>query len=266
MPLIQRIPGVNFTDTSLPLLRRDSIVNAGTVFAYDFKDTYCWPSQTAPTNGTAVKNLADGLADGTAEINGGNSFGFSGGGVVMSAPTLSSAARRINFPTAARLPAGNQGLLFIIWLRQDTQTNPGDAALIAGHTYQAGSESQYFASRNGSTSQLRISCNAVHTNVAEPAVGVLTQLAVARIPNGSGGFLVRAFMNGAQAGADQTDAFATLRQPVNGSLTCSLAGGGGFQQTWCGKVYRVVLEDLGVSGASALAQVQVDYAANASRF
>lgn len=83
MPLVVNLAGTSFSDTSLPILYRDPMVAAGTQFLFDFKNTYSWSGQNAPTNGAVFKNLVNGGAD--AAWANGAADGYAGGGAVISA-------------------------------------------------------------------------------------------------------------------------------------------------------------------------------------
>ena len=80
MSLITRIPGVTFTDNTLPKLYRDSIITPGTKWLYDAGDTYSFAKQATPTPGTDVwKSLTETPADAAfagalAFANGGFNF------------------------------------------------------------------------------------------------------------------------------------------------------------------------------------------------
>lgn len=266
MTLILKAAGVTFTDATLPVLYRDSIINANTLYCLDFADTFCWPAQAAPANGAVLNNLTPTGSAASATLGTSKTLGFSGGGFVFDAQT----AQAITLPAEGLLTAANTGFLFTTWLKHGTQSNPTDFSMVAGNTYQTGAENQYCVSYQGSTDTYRLYCDASVVQSTGHAVGDKIQFAIAYLPDGSGGYKLRGYKNGARIGSEVATAGA-LNVPVTTGKANNIGGPAGFTETWCGSVFRLFLENLSgqsaaVAAAQADAQVAKDYAANASRF
>ena len=70
-PVLIRAPGTGIGQ----ILGRDPAVNDGTLFAFDFADTYCWPDQASAPDGSEFINLID--SGGSAFVNtSGPAIGF----------------------------------------------------------------------------------------------------------------------------------------------------------------------------------------------
>lgn len=275
MPIIIRIPDVQFTDSSLPILGRDPMLTPGSRFILDFADPYCWPSQAAPSaNGQVVKNLVESKADASIYFSPGQAPGFSGGGLTLGA----RAEQGVAIPdSVGMLASNNDGFLYSIWLKHGVQVNKVSQSLVAGNTYQTGAENQYACAYVADTNVYRMYADGARNgDVAGIEVGQIVQLAIAYLPDGSGGHKVRLYKNGAQLFAD-SPAVGPLNIPVNVGRTCSIGrnsvGAGGFVQEWVGSVFRNWLEDISLAqpvvaqrAAYADAQVAKDYAQNLGRF
>ena len=275
MTLIIRIPDVVFTDASLPILGRDTMLSAGAKFIYDFADSYCWPSQAAPTsNGQVVKNLVESMEDASIYFSPGQAPGFAGGGLTLGVP----AEQGVAIPdSVGMLASNNDGFLYSIWLKHGEQLNKASQSLVAGNTYQSNIENQYACAYLADTGVYRMYADGERNgDVTGIAVGQIVQLAIAYLPDGAGGHKIRLYKNGAPFLADKA-VVGPLNIPVNAARTNSIGrnstGAGGFVQEWVGTVFRNWLEDLSVSqpnaaqrAAYADAQVAKDYAQNVGRF
>lgn len=273
--LVIRLPGVTFSDESLPILGRDPLLAAGSKFIFDFADSYCWPSQAAPVaNGQVVKNLVESKADASIYFSPGQAPGFAGGGLTFGV----RAEEGVAIPdSVGMLASNNDGFLYSIWLKHGVQVNKASQSLVAGNTYQTGAENQYACAYLADTDVYRMYADGARNgDVTGIAVGQIVQLAIAYLPDGSGGHKVRLYKNGAPYLADAA-AVGPLNIPVNIGRTNSIGrnstGAGGFVQEWVGTVFRNWLEDLSVSqpnatqrAAYADAQVAKDYAQNVGRF
>lgn len=90
------------TDTSLPILRRDTLLegaNNGVLWVFDIASRYSYAAQAAPANGAVVKNLDETGNDGTVVVQTGDAPSFSGGGIDLSGTT--KVGNYINGPSAA---------------------------------------------------------------------------------------------------------------------------------------------------------------------
>ena len=273
--LVIRLPGVTFSDESLPILGRDPLLAAGSKFIFDFADSYCWPSQAAPiANGQAVRNLVETKADASIYFTPGQSPGFSGGGLTFGVRTEEG----VVIPdSVGMLGSNSDGFLYSIWLKHGVQVNKVSQSLVAGNTYQTGIENQYACAYLADTGVYRMYADGERNgDVTDIAVGQIVQLAIAYLPDGAGGHKIRLYKNGAPFLADKA-VVGPLNIPVSVGRTSSIGrnstGTGGFVQEWVGSVFRNWLEDLSVSqpnstqrAAYADAQVAKDYVQNLGRF
>ncbi|RQR81460.1 MULTISPECIES: hypothetical protein [unclassified Burkholderia] len=268
MSLILKISDVAFTDATLPKLQRDSVVDAGTKFLFDFADAYGWPKQAAPVNGDQFVNLVDGGAPATTVLSGGSTMTFGGGGIGFDQESNEG----ILLPNSGNLPANNKGFLFALWMKHGTPIDSTTVAAVGGYANQSGQYCQYAISGINSSGIYGLQCNGSRVNFAYPAVGSIHQLAMAVVKSGTN-MVLRGYADGAQIGADVVlGAVATWQLPQP-----SGAGSGvmpqpelgfmsGFGQSWVGSIYRTYLNDIGATGADPLAIVQADFAANSGRF
>ena len=275
MTLIIRIPGVTFSDQTLPILSRDAMIAAGSKFIYDFADSYCWPTQAAPlSTGESVKNLVDGASAANIYLANGATLGFAGGGLTFD----SQADEGVNIPdSVGMLASNNDGFLYCVWLKHGAQTNVVSQSLVAGNTYQTGAENQYACSYLGDTGVYRMTVDGARNgDIPGIVVGQVVQLAVAYLPDGVGGHKIRSYKNGVPFLAD-VPTIGALNVPISTARTNAIgrnsSGAGGFVQEWVGTVFRNWLEDLSLSqptatlrSAYADAQVAKDYAQNVGRF
>lgn len=273
MTLILRIPGSSFTDDTLPTLSRDSIIQGGTKFVYDFANSYSWAKQAAPVNGDVVKSLLPGAADATVYIGSGATMQFTGGGFRFDNELLEG----VTIPdSAGMLSSSNAGFIYTVWVKHLAQISNNNQALIAGNTYGTGLENQYSCSYVWSDNTYRMTADNIRPGTIVLAVNEIAQLSIAYLPDGAGGFKVRGYKNGVKVGTD-----TATTPPLNVPVTTGRAAGIGnslnqssqFSHDWTGVVFRTWLENIEVSqpestlrAAYADAQVAKDYAQNIGRF
>ncbi|HDR9028757.1 TPA: hypothetical protein QDB14_002957 [Burkholderia vietnamiensis] len=268
MSLILKISDVAFTDATLPKLQRDSVVDAGTKFLFDFADAYGWPKQAAPINGDQFVNFVDGGAPATTVLSGGSTMTFGGGGIGFDEESNEG----ILLPVSGKLPANNKGFLFVLWIKHGTPIDTTSIGAVAGYAYQNGTFCQYaIQSGNNSGGAYKLYCKGSNVAFPYPAVGSIHQLGMAVVKSGTN-MVLRGYADGAQIGADAilgaadtwllpqpADSGGAMPQPELGFVT-------GFAQNWVGSMYRTFLTDIGATGADPLAIVQADFAANSGRF
>lgn len=265
MSLILKITDTTFTDATLPVLQRDGLVDAGMKFLFDFADPYCWPKQAAPVNGDQFTNFVSGGASAVTALAGGSTMTFAAGGVGFDTESNEG----IVLPPSGNLPANNQGFVFCIWLKHLAQADQTSVTAVGGYSYQLGTGNQYAIVGHNASSTYRMYAQGGNVAVPFPANGAILQLATALVKVGSN-IVQRAYMNGAQVGADAIAGQAatfSLNQVSSAQMPSPelgfLAGAG---QGWCGSIYRTYLTDIGATGADPLAILQADYAANSARF
>ncbi|RDK01427.1 hypothetical protein [Paraburkholderia lacunae] len=265
MSLILKITDTTFTDATLPVLQRDGLVDAGMKFLFDFADPYCWPKQAAPVNNDQFTNLVSGGAAAVTFLAAPSTMTFATGGIGFDTETNEG----ILLPNSGNLPANNQGFVFCIWLKHLAQADQTSVSAVGGYSYQLGTSNQYAIIGQNSSNTYRMYANGQSVSVPFPANGAILQLAVAVVKVGSN-MVLRAYMNGAQYGADVGLGAAStfsLNQVASAQMACPelgfLAGAG---QGWVGSIYRTWLDDTGSTGVDPLAILQADYAVNSARF
>lgn len=265
MSLILKITDTTFTDATLPVLQRDGLVDAGMKFLFDFADPYCWPKQAAPVNNDQFTNFVSGGASAVTALSGGSTMTFATGGVGFDIESNEG----IVLPPSGNLPANNQGFVFCIWLKHLAQADQVNVPAVGGYSYQLGTNNQYAIISHNASGSYRMYANGNNVVVPFPANGAILQLATAIVKVGSN-MVFRAYMNGAQTGADTVLGAAStfsLNQLPDGMMPSPELGYlAGASQGWIGNIYRTWLNDTGSMGVDPLAIVQADYAANNGRF
>lgn len=255
MTQVSKLTGVTFTDATLPLLYRDSMINPGTLACFDFKNPYCWPTGVVPAAGTAVPNgtVFNNLVPGGPTLTvSGSTMTYNGtGGLVFDSSTTLSLGNNYNFATT------NANFAIYTWYKQSAAANTY-GQYVGRSTNGNAPNCQYrFDYGNGGLSpRLTVGGATSTTTVNTSGAGSLNtvyQYCGTRV-----GTQVSFYRNGLQT-QTSTMTDTTLANPTISNM---VLGGDVFK----GAIYRLVIEDLTVSGKNALSQVQADYAANASRF
>lgn len=112
MTLITKIPGVVFTDKTLPKLYRDSIITAGTKFCLDSADLYSYPKQSTPTAG--LDTWGDLSPNANQASFAGQAAVFSGGGFTYN-PQVSGSY--LSLPASGKSLADATGFMFGCWIK-----------------------------------------------------------------------------------------------------------------------------------------------------
>lgn len=246
MALIQRVPGVTFTNT-LPKLYRDQVINAGTLQLYDALDTFSWPSQAAGPG--TLNNLVDGGASAavSSTVLFDNGFRFVDTG---------SGADLITLPASAQPTATEPGFLFLLWLKRDaTQVNTMTAA-VAGASTSNTNGYRITSASNGAIGLGFCNPETFYNTVADQVY----QFAISakrRVDNSGydfsfwqdGGLLLTSFRAGD---------FVPAGTPRIGAL------GGTYQTNWKGVVFRSMFDSLSAKTAQEI--VELDYEKNVGRF
>lgn len=246
MALIQRVPGVTFSNT-LPKLYRDEVINAGTLQLYDALDTFSWASQAAGPG--TLNNLADVVdpASVSSTIAFDNGFRFVDTG---------SGADLITLPASAQPAADEPGFLFLLWLKRDTtQVNTLNAAVAGAST---GNTNGYrITSASNGAIGLGFCAPENFYNTVADQVYQFGISAKRRVDNSGydwafwrDGVLLT---SGFRAGD-----FVPAGSPRIGAL------GGTYQTNWKGVVFRTIFDDLSVKTAQEI--VELDYEKNSGRF
>lgn len=111
MTLLLRVPGISFTDTTIPILRNDRIANNGTLDIFDALDAdVSWPAQADPIEGT----------DTWKSLIGSNSAEFAGTVGWSNGFTLDATADTITLPATFKRGAAENGVVSF-WIKFGTQ-------------------------------------------------------------------------------------------------------------------------------------------------
>lgn len=110
------------------LLQPDIAMTEGSVFAFDFSDVRCWPTQANAPDGTTFANLLDGGSVATVNSSG-YTMVFNTDGFRFS---VGSTAQTIDLPTAANMAGATDGFAVSCWISAETQTQAAKAR-VAGY-------------------------------------------------------------------------------------------------------------------------------------
>jgi hypothetical protein len=261
------------TDTSLPILYRDTIIDPYTKYVYDALDTASWPSQAAPTTGQVISSLTNNAAD--ASFLEPDLPGFSGGFVftesaVVSPSGIATKTERIILPESAKIAASSVGFASAIWIKH-TGGTAGKQMQIAGWHHGLTGPWGIYKQDNTYT----LICDGNTTNRTGIAPDVVHQIVVGRVSNGAGGYQVRYYVDGVLVDADTGN--ATVSQPSTVPSQArigympNVGTSSSIGATLNGKIYRAWLSDaettVGVFTAAYLdALVAGDWADNRARF
>jgi hypothetical protein len=249
------------TDSTLPYLEADAIINTGTKFVFDFADPSCWAAQRAPLNNETFVNLVRGGNVATAVVPATQSIGFVNGGLVSSA---ASAGERVLLPVEAKLATTTQSFLFAVWIKHNATQLAGALHAVAGWANnQLGADNVYSMAYNATIGRYEFFLNGAGSVYVPTGDGQIIQMVMGLIKVGSL-YYRRLYINGARQGADVLIAYTALNQTTNSSPQLGFVGG--HVNDWNGTIYRSWLEDTGLSGANPDTQVALDYAENSARF
>lgn len=107
-----------FTDTSISPLVSDKAVSRGTRLLFDFSNVYCNPNPVGPLQlGAEFKNLVDGAP--TAKISGASTFSLTnnGGARGITAPQSSSNGQIIDLGNSYSLHASSHSFVALVWVK-----------------------------------------------------------------------------------------------------------------------------------------------------
>lgn len=258
MPSIIERMTTAITDTTRPKMYRDPVINAGTLALFDFLDGYCNPVADGNiANGAVFKNLVPGGADGAAEINGpGNTFisnAVGKAGLVFSG-VGSGVINRINLGLAAayNLNTSQHEFIFCTWSKEPTTGYSTGEALIAGKL-TAGNNAIYDTNVGaGGISKAYVAGGTLLSPATNAGLGSPRHVAL-HWKNGQ----QRLYVNNVLAAS----AVATTALPDHSAAPLQI-GSSYTKMTF----YRMLLEDIAVSGADPAAQIAADYARGVGRF
>jgi hypothetical protein len=257
-----------FTDASLARLYLDPILNKGSMYLFDFSNPLSNPNPDgALAGGATFKNLVDGGADGVyTPATGGNSATISVAnaagktGLVSSGQTGAIALPPLVTLGAPGAAIGTDEFLAILWMKTTGNPFQGVPVLLDGTPASPGAGLIQYAytlyaapGTGGPTIQAgtRIGGGALQGPALPGAPGAVRQIALSMV-----GGTTRVYSNGALVGSLAGTANPIAATGVSPRLDLSVPS----------TMYRAYAERLTLSGRTALAAVQADYALNNGRF
>jgi len=258
MTLITKIPGVVFTDATLPILYKDASINSGTLFAYDIHPS-SYLLQSAPANGTPWNDLTYNSNNASFTIATANSIGFSNGFTF----NPDASGNYLTLPASGKAAANQDGYLFILWIKP-TGVSANSSAAIAGCA-QSTIVSQWVIDNGSADSgSYRITGPPLIRYSFTPTINAVYQIAIA-VKLVTGIYQMTVYINGAQVYTASTG-LTTLPQPT--TLNPIIGPVTGFTDGAKFTLYRILGYNTSVFAdmAAVTTQVAADYAANIGRF
>jgi len=260
MTLITKIPGVTFTDTTLPKLYRDSIITAGTKFCFDAGDTYSYAKQDTPVAG--VDTWLD-LSPNAASATFGSACPFDADGFTTS--TVTNVATGIQLPASGKFGPTPAGFVFTYWfkyLAASTSFYPAFVGLSDGTTTGT---NQYSIDNGNNSGIIRAMVDSYSAQFAG-IPGSIYQLALAAKLLGNGTYQLMIFKDGALLATSSPG--RTVLGQSSGMTHPVIGASGGFAHAQNQKVFRCWYDDTSTLAdqAAITALVLKDYNANVGRF
>jgi hypothetical protein len=264
--IVFKSPGAS-TDTSLPQVKKDAVLNAGSLFLIDFLRLGCWnPATDVVANNAPVRNLVSGAPAASLQIPAAGDLTFVAGLGMQLRATVALGRLQIGAANAYFQGATvGQDLLMTAWVTYPATDPGGHIGRLIEHgtlaTYSSDGPSLAARYTAGGDMYGRMD-NASGNGSAAGGVGSPAgkhQFAVAKV--GTNCLLYRDGVLKATV-ALGTPALAANANPLsfgNGHVAGQYAVPGAI-------LHRVYGENLTVSGATAGAQVALDYAQNSARF
>lgn len=255
MALILKTVGVSFTNSSLPVLRRDSIANAGTLDILDALDSYSWSKQSAPSVSDTWVSL---IGSNTGSFAG--TVGFSAGFTTNEAASAAG-GDMITLPDTFRFTTGQERCV-IVWMKPGTQPTFVGTHPLFGWGKTGTADSPYVMYMNSANNV--ITTTGIHGGTKiltlPVTIGAVQQFAFSFEIIG-GNYTVKVFKNGSLS-----DTFASGVSVVAKTGRNAECAGSGYHNRnyFAGTFYRAVSDDLSVVTPEAL--VAADYAAYSGRF
>lgn len=258
MTLITKIPGTPFTGAAKPKLYREPLINAGTLYCYDFLDPYTNPGADGVfLAGTALNSL--GPAAGTGTVTGSAGIANLAGKAGLSMPGAGGGTVSIGSNGQYDLSSTNAEFLVILWLKLPADYLTTNYLPVAHNSTGATNPAQWWLDLDwgGKTPRFSVGTGAGAYSLSAGAsltVGAPAQVAMRWKSTG----LMEVHINAALSSAVATAGPKTLQSAATTvpKLRSDIKG----------TIYRLYQENLSISGKSAAAQIAADYAANVGRF
>jgi len=257
-----RSVGSNFSNPLIPKLEKDSMINNGTLYVFDFKNNNSFPLQANAPAGTPIINLVTGGINGSV-TSGSSVLNFENGGLMFPG----NSASVIGFPSDNdfNLSALNPNFYMTIWVKvksTDFSTSPF-TRIIGRYSINSNADLFQFAIESGAAGvrpRAIVSTESAAVQVTDAAD--ITKDVVVQLGLSYEGTTVKKYINGGVVATFPLARGTRLGNPTTGTAKSFLIGG----SSWKGVIYRTVLENTTVSGKSCDAQVLADYTKNNTRF
>ena len=259
MTIITKIPGITFTDATLPKLYRDTAITAGTKFLFDSLDTFSFPKQASPIAGADVwADLTPNAAN--ASFSAGNVFGL--GGFTFE-PV---AAQKISLPASGKSGANAAGFLFGIWIKHLAASATAFSGVTGMCDSTTASGNQYSLDTGPAGSgnyRMTVMGNTGH--IFSPAVGSIQQFVFGAKKLGNGTYDNYFWRNGVLVANSNPGAIA-IGVPAASVPAIGILGGFGGGANF--RAFRAFHDDLStLSDLPAMTALALkDYNANVGRF
>jgi len=246
--------GIAVNDYSLPVLSSDPVIDAETIFCFDYANTDCWPTQANPVATDVSLNLVPNSADGVIYSSGASTL-FASGGMNMS-----SATAHLKFGDTADCDFAALGNPPILFCMEFTSK----AALAAYRNYCGNGAITVHTGASGNPVLLKNGGNISFgggTLWGHPALDVKTHLAFAVVPDQALGTTTwYSFVNGVLllSATVSGSVYGTPTRPWScGNETSFSTTLGIYHRAW---LKRLDLIDGASTKAAILAAVAADYA------
>lgn len=232
MTLIFKIPGVTFTDTTLPKLYRDSAVTLGSKWLYDALDLFSYSKQSAPVAGDLWKDLSP--AANNAMLSAGSDLGFNGG-------FTKAAAGYFDAPTTGRVADNADGFLFTLTFKYGLQ--PATYYIGVAGCFDSNGTNQYGITINPAADNGNVVAhiNGFSAVVAHsPPAGTIMHIGLALKRQGDGSYIAYTFYQGVLVRTVATG--NTIQQPTT-PPRIGWTSSGAHSDTFVGTFYRATFDD-----------------------
>jgi hypothetical protein len=264
--IIFKSPGTS-SDTSLPLVKKDALINAGSLFLIDFLRLGCWnPATDVVANSAPVRNLVAGAPAASLQIPVAGDLTFVAGLGMQLRATVALGRLQIGAANAYFQGASvGQDLLMTAWVTYPAVDPGGHIGRLIEHGTLAS-----YASEGPSLAARYVSGGDINGRM-DSSVGNASTVANVGAANGKHQFAVAKVGTNCLLYRDGVlKATIALGTPVLAANANPLSFGNGpvaGQYAVPGAIlHRVYGENLTLSGQTAGTQVALDYAQNSARF
>ena len=267
MATIQKLNNTTLSASGLTKLYKDPLVNDGTIVMYDFLRTGTWNGENPSSSNTVVGDLSLNENDGTvvnpaAGATFSDGFYFGAGNTYITLPSLTLTSKSLLITLWYKWTEAQVASTVGIFGNLNNSINDGQFAFYAGTTHGTTLKARVFSdlgSLTGMNETLR----------ASQIVGDIVQASFI-VDIGSGETTFREVYYDDSIGINIKDTVTVASaNGLNASiddLAIGAMNASGDRLNFRGKVYRVSIEDLDVSGNDALLQIKADWNQNRTRF